>query len=70
MKNIYEIKITFETDLELTSEELDHLVFAAEVQIEDPADHLGESKRARFATRNINTEYGKQTNQPNKKEKK
>ena len=65
MKNIYEIKITFETDLELTPEELDHLVFAAEVQIDDPADHLGESKRARFATRMINTEYGKQTNQPN-----
>jgi len=39
MKN--EIQITFETDRELTADEMMQLLFAIRVQVEEPADAYG-----------------------------
>ena len=39
MKN--EIQITFETDRELTADEMMQLLFALRVQVEEPADAYG-----------------------------
>jgi hypothetical protein len=49
----YKIEVSFRTDEELTGDELDGLAVACFVQVEDPADHTGESKRARFITRDV-----------------
>jgi hypothetical protein len=53
LDNHYKIVIEFTTDRKLTEDELDHLVIATTVQVEDPADHTGESKRASFTTRTV-----------------
>lgn len=49
----YKIEVSFRTDEELTGDELDALAVASFVQVEDPADYTGESKRARFVTRDV-----------------
>lgn len=49
----YKIEVSFRTDEELTGDELDALAVACFVQVEDPADYTGESKRARFVTRDV-----------------
>ena len=49
----YKIEVSFRTDEELTGDELDALAIACFVQVEDPADYTGESKRARFITRDV-----------------
>jgi hypothetical protein len=49
----YQINISFESDKLLTEDEFDGLVTACYAQIEDPADHTRESKRARFSTSNV-----------------
>lgn len=49
----YKIEISFRTDEELTGDEFNALAVACFVQVEDPDDHTGESKRARFITRDI-----------------
>lgn len=48
----YKIVIVFETDQKLTDAEFGHLADACLVQVEDPADHTGKNKRARFSTLN------------------
>jgi flagellar assembly factor FliW len=53
---IYEIKVTFETAEPITSDELEALAVACLVQVEDPADHTGENKRAAFETFNVSVE--------------
>lgn len=53
LDNHYKIVIEFTTDRKLTEDELDHLVIATTVQVEDPADHTGESKRASFTTSKV-----------------
>lgn len=49
----YKIEVSFRTDEELTGDELDALATACFVQVEDPADHTGENKRARFVTHDV-----------------
>lgn len=49
----YKIEVSFQTDEELTGDELDALAVACFVQVDDPADHTGESKRARFVTKDV-----------------
>ena len=53
LDNHYKIVIEFTTDRKLTEDELDHLVIASTVQVEDPADHTRESKRASFTTHKV-----------------
>jgi hypothetical protein len=53
LDNHYKIVIEFTTDRKLTEDELDHLVIASTVQVEDPADYTGESKRASFTTHTV-----------------
>ena len=48
----YEIVIVFETDQKLTDAEFGHLADVCLVQVEDPADHTGKNKRAKFSTFN------------------
>jgi hypothetical protein len=47
MATEYRIGISFTSDRELTQEELDHLVNAVAVQVEDPSGLNGD-KRAKF----------------------
>lgn len=44
----YQITVNFNTDRLLTNAELDHLTGACLVQVDDPADYMGENKRASF----------------------
>jgi hypothetical protein len=47
----YKGTISFQSDQELTPEQLDQLVFAIEVQIEEPADANGNDEE--FSTREV-----------------
>ncbi len=47
----YKGTISFESDQELTPEQLDQIVFALEVQIEEPVDAEGNDEE--FSTREI-----------------
>ena len=49
----YQIKVGFVTQDPLTAAELDALAVACLVQVEDPADHTGENKRANFQTHDV-----------------
>jgi len=50
--NTYVATVSFGTDRRLTQEEIDRLVFAVAVQIEDPSGADGE-KRAEFSTHDV-----------------
>jgi hypothetical protein len=50
----YEIKIRFNTDRTLTEKELDQLLFAISVQIEEPTDATGDDES--FTTNDIRIE--------------
>ena len=47
----YKGTISFQSDQELTPEQLDQLVFAIEVQMEEPADANGNDEE--FSTREV-----------------
>jgi hypothetical protein len=47
----YKGTISFQSDQELTPEQLDQLVFAIEVQMEEPADEEGNDEE--FSTREV-----------------
>jgi len=47
----YKGTISFQSDQELTAEQLDQIVFAIEVQIEEPADEEGND--VEFSTREV-----------------
>jgi hypothetical protein len=51
MEYKYEGKIRFTTDKQLTERELQQLIFAIEVQIEEPADSFGNDEE--FTTKTI-----------------
>ena len=52
MSNNYTFKISFNSDRKLTADELDHLLNALAVQVEDPSGLDGD-KRASFTVSNI-----------------
>jgi uncharacterized protein YggL (DUF469 family) len=52
----YEGKIRFTTDKELTERELQQLIFAIEVQIEEPTDSNGDDEE--FTTSTVLVELG------------
>ena len=54
----YEMTIKFDTNADLTFEELEHLLFECRVQIEEPSDYRGENKRARFTTEFVSAGFG------------
>ena len=54
----YQMTIKFDTNADLTFEELEHLLFECRVQIEEPSDYRGENKRARFTTEVGGGEFG------------
>jgi hypothetical protein len=59
MSSSYRITVIFNTDRDLTEDEQDALAVACLVQVEDPADHTGESKRASFETSSVEVELEK-----------
>jgi hypothetical protein len=52
MKTKYSIEISFHTDRKLNADELDHLLNAVAVQVEDPSG-LNGNKRAEFTVSEI-----------------
>lgn len=52
MSEKYSIKVSFSTDRRLTADELDHLLNAVAVQVEDPSGLNGD-KRASFTVSEI-----------------
>ena len=59
MSYTYQITVAFNTDRDLTEDEQDALAVACLVQVEDPADHTGESKRASFETSAVEVQLEK-----------